>query len=274
MKLALCNEVLRDLSFEAQCAFAAEVGYDGLELAPFTLIEDPTLLDSKAAARFRAALDAEGLGCAGLHWLLSKPDGLSITSADDAMRRRTVDLMRRLVDFAAEIGAKRLVHGSPPQRMLTEGDEEDSRARAIDCWVVAGDAAAAAGVLYCIEPLSQRETAFVNTVAEAVEIVREVDSPGLGTMVDASATARDGGDVVAVIDEWMPQGMIGHVHLNDPNRRGPGEGALRFAPVLSALKRHGYTGWASVEPFDYRPDGLACGARAVGYLRGLEETLT
>ena len=216
-------------------------------------------------------MEAEGLGCSGLHWLLVGPEDLSITSEDAGVRRRTTDYMRRLVDFTAALGADRLIHGSPQQRVVPQRQEAEARARAVECWAAAGEAAETAGVLYCIEPLSRRETRLVNTVAEAVEILEEVGSPGLGTMVDASATGRDGGDVVAVIEDWYPRGRIAHVHLNDPNRRGPGEGEMRFAPILAALDRLGYAGWAAVEPFDYRPEGTACAARAAGYLRGLQE---
>jgi sugar phosphate isomerase/epimerase len=59
------------------------------------------------------------------------------------------------------------------------------------------------------------------------------------------------------------------VQLNDPNRRGPGEGALEFAPILKALVDNGFRGMPAVEPFEYVPDGLACAARAIGYLQGL-----
>jgi sugar phosphate isomerase/epimerase len=41
--------------------------------------------------------------------------------------------------------------------------------------------------------------------------------------------------------------------------------------VLAALERHAYAGWVAVEPFEYLPDGPACAARAIGYLRGLME---
>src|SRR6187399_709528 len=82
-KISLCNEVVavgRD--FAKQCALAAQLGYDGLELAPFTLAEDPSTLGPRDAASFRDAAKAEGLAITSLHWLLVKPDGLSITSAD------------------------------------------------------------------------------------------------------------------------------------------------------------------------------------------------
>jgi sugar phosphate isomerase/epimerase len=66
--------------------------------------------------------------------------------------------------------------------------------------------------------------------------------------------------------------VIAHIHLNDPNRRAPGEGLLRVGPIMAALKRQGYAGIASVEPFVYEPDGPACAARARGYLQGLLES--
>ena len=72
---------------------------------------------------------------------------------------------------------------------------------------------------------------------------------------------------------WLPSGLIEHMHFNDPNRRGPGEGGLAFAPILSALRAGGYKGDASIEPFVYQPDGLTCAARGIGYIRGILETL-
>lgn len=274
LKLSLCNEVIRELSFEAQCAFAAAVGYRGLEIAPFTLSDQPHTLDGTAVAKLRGALQAEGLACSSLHWLLVAPEGLSITSPDAAVRARTVDVMRRLIDLAAGLEAKVLVHGSPAQRALPPGGESDARARAIDCFRAAAEAAEAAGVVYCIEPLAKRETNFINTLAEAAEIVRAIGSPALRSMVDCSAAALEEGDVAALLDRWLPGDLIAHVQVNDPNRRGPGEGALEFAPILAALKRHDYDGWVAAEPFIYRPDGPACAARAAGYLHGILEALS
>lgn len=271
MKIALCNEVLHPMPFEKQCAFAAAVGFDGMELAPFTLAADPRTLTARDAAACRNALKAEGLECCALHWLLRAPDGLSITTEDNAVRQATVEFMCQLVDFAAEVGAGVLVHGSPGQRALPEGEAAaaDARARAVECFARAGEAAAEAGVVYCIEPLATRETRFINTVAEAVEIVEKVGSDGLRTMIDTSATAFDGTDVPETIHRWLPGGMVRHIHVNDPNRRGPEEGALRFAPIIEALLDTGYEGWVSAEPFVYLPDGPACAARAAGVLRTL-----
>ena len=279
MKLALCNEVIRELDFAAQCAFAASVGYDGLEIAPFTLDSEPHLLPAKRRGALRRALADSGLVCSGLHWLLLAPGGLSITDPDDAVRGRTVEVMRRLIGLAADLGADVLVHGSPHQRRLTPGDEAGSRHRARDCFAaVAGDAERA-GLVYCVEPLSERETDYLNSLDEAATLVREIDSPALRTMIDCAATAAMRPEPASeipwpeIVDRWLPSGLIAHVQVNDSNRRGPGEGAVRFAPFLSALRRHRYRGWIATEPFVYRPDGRACAARAAGYLHGLLEAL-
>src|SRR3954469_21954588 len=118
MRFALCNEVLQPMPFEQQCKVAAALGYDGLEVAPFTLSEDPMRMSDAQAAQFRRMADDHGLQICGLHWLLVAPAGLSIVSPDAAVRDRTVAVMRRLIELCALMGGNYLVHGSPKQRSV------------------------------------------------------------------------------------------------------------------------------------------------------------
>ncbi|HEU5324162.1 MAG TPA: sugar phosphate isomerase/epimerase family protein [Methylomirabilota bacterium] len=274
-RLGLCNEVLRDMEFAAQCAYAAALGYDGLEVAPFTLGTEPHRLGAEARQALRRAAADAGLAVVGLHWLLVTPAGLTLTGPDAAARARTVDVMRRLVGLCADLGGRVLVHGSPAQRTVAAGDDPAAAlARARDALAAVAPEAEAAGVVYCLEPLARGETNFVNTVAEAAALVQAVGSPAVRTMLDTSACARaEAEPAAAVLERWLPTGLIAHVQVNDANRRGPGQGGDRFAGVLAALRRHRYAGVISVEPFEYVPDGRGCAARAIGYLRGLEESL-
>ena len=274
-RLALCNEVLAPWSFEAQCAYASRLGYRGLEVAPFTLADDPAAITDAQAARWRAMADDHGLVVSGLHWLLVAPKGLSVSSPDEAVRSRTVDFIRRLIDLCALLGGTYLVHGSPAQRNPADGQTvQDALARATDCWVAAGEHAGKAGLVYCIEPLSSDQTQVVNTIAQAMRIVESADLPGLRTMLDTSSAGRSEDEPVErLVDRWWPSGRLAHVQLNDRNRRGPGQGADRFGPILAALGRHGYDGWIAMEPFDYQPDGAGCAAHSIGYVRGLLESL-
>jgi D-psicose/D-tagatose/L-ribulose 3-epimerase len=275
MHIALCNEVLGDMSLGQQCEYAARLGYDGLEIAPFTLADAPETISTAEAARIRRTVQASGLRVTGLHWLLVKPEGLSLTDPDAAVRARTIGVMARMTALCAELGGTVLVHGSPKQRQIAPGDTHAvALARMHDGLAKVARAAADAGVIYCIEPLSRQETAMLNTVAEAAELVRAIDHPHLRTMIDCSAAGlTEADDIPALIDRWLPTGLIAHFQVNDPNRRAPGQGNMKFAPVLAALRRHGYDGTIAVEPFDYLPDGRGAAAFAVGYLRGLLEAL-
>lgn len=277
MRLALCNEVIAEgRDFAAQCALAASLGYQGLEVAPFTLdAEAPHRLSGQHCAEIRRAAGDAGLRISGLHWLLVKPTGLSITSDDPSVRATTLDVMRRLVDLCAALGGDVMVHGSPAQRRLPEQDAEFAREHAFDLLAAIAEHAQHAGVVYCIEPLATPTANFINTVEEAAAIVRLINNPAFRTMIDCSAASNmESEPLDALVERWLPTGLLAHIQVNDRNKRGPGQGADRFAPLMSALKRQHYDGWIAAEPFEYVPDGATCAARTIGYLQGLIEAQT
>ncbi|CAD7054140.1 MULTISPECIES: sugar phosphate isomerase/epimerase family protein [Pseudorhizobium] len=274
-RFTLCNEVLAALPFERQCALAAALGYDGLEIAPFTLSDNPASLTTNERANLAKIAEVEGIVITGLHWLLNVPDGLSLTSDDADTHRRTGDHMAAMVDLCADLGGKVIVHGSPKQRSLSDAaTPERARNSALSLLREAGERAGAAGVTYCIEPLSPAMTGFVTSVREALDIVDEIGEPALNTMIDTLAAW--GGEIEppdVLIRRHMGTGRIRHIHLNDDNMRAPGQGERRFAPILQALIDTGYAGFIGVEPFECYPDGATAAARAIGYLRGIAETL-
>lgn len=274
-RLALCNEVLAPWSFADQCAYASRLGYRALEVAPFTLADDPGDITDAQASRWRAIAADHGLEICGLHWLLVAPTGLSISSPEPGVRARTDALIGRLIALCGQLGGSYLVHGSPAQRNPVAGQTPaDALGRATEAWLKAGERATQAGISYCIEPLSRDQTSVVNTVAQAMQIVAAAGLPGLKTMLDTSSAGLSEEEPLdALIERWWPGGGLVHVQLNDRNRRGPGQGDDRFGPVLAALQRQGYDGWLAMEPFDYRPDGPGCAAHSIGYVRGLLETL-
>src|SRR5207302_1199677 len=99
------------------------------------------------------------------------------------------------------------------------------------------------------------------------QLVAEIGSPAVRSMLDCSAAGRTEKEPLpALIDRWLPQGVIAHVQVNDRNRQGPGQGEQRFAGVFAALRRHRYAGDVAVEPFDYLRLSLALARDA--YLAG------
>ena len=141
MKLALCNEVLGDRELADQCEYAAALGYEGLEVAPYTLDDLPHQMAADKRRDIRRTIEASGLVVSGLHWLLVIPQDLSITSADVDVRAKTRQVMCSLVTLCADLGGAVLVHGSPKQRWLSDDAADAATARS---WALEAFAQAAA----------------------------------------------------------------------------------------------------------------------------------
>jgi D-psicose/D-tagatose/L-ribulose 3-epimerase len=272
MKLAVCNEFFEGWEIERVFDYAARIGCDGVEIAPFTLAESVHDISSARRANIRRAAKTAGVEVVGLHWLLVKPDGLYINHPDRQVWQRTQDYVKALIDFCGDLGGSVMIHGSPQQRNIQEGwNADDCFARAAELFSGCADLMADREVTYCIEPLTDEETNFVTSVAEALTLVEAVGHPNFQTMVDCRAAATEAKSHTEVIAQ-AGQAMR-HVHVNDPNRRGPGFGELQFAPILKALQDLRYNGYVSVEVFDFDPDPETIAARSIGYLEGILEGL-
>src|SRR5438067_11575438 len=90
-RYAICNETFEGWDHARVCRFVAEVGYTGLELAPFTLAPRITDVTADQRRTLRRQAEDAGLTIFGLHWLLAKTEGLQITSPDEAVGRRPAD---------------------------------------------------------------------------------------------------------------------------------------------------------------------------------------
>ena len=101
---AICNEVFQGWKFHEACKKIREIGYTGIEIAPFTLSEDPATITADERRQYRAIMNSEGLLFVGLHWLMMAPKGLHVTTPDEALRRRSWDHVRNLIDLCADLG--------------------------------------------------------------------------------------------------------------------------------------------------------------------------
>jgi len=121
MKFAICNETFQDRPLEKGLEFAAECGYTGVEIAPFTISEYVTDITPGQREELRRLADGAGLEVVGVHWLLAKTEGFYLTSPEADVRKRTADYFGHLARFCADIGGKVMVLGSPKQRNLLPG---------------------------------------------------------------------------------------------------------------------------------------------------------
>ena len=276
MKLSICNELFKDWPIEKAFDYAAGLGFQAVEIAPFTLGETVDHISPARRKEIVAAAAQAGVEIAGLHWLLVQPEGLYINHPDRAVRQRTQDYLKKLINLCADLGGKILVHGSPQQRTVQEGwDVEDCWSLARETWALCGETAGECGVTYCLEALTPQETNFLVSLKDAFQMVEEIGHPNLQAMFDCRAVSFNGsGDLTGDLKAALKTGKIRHVHINDPNGRGPGFGELEFSPPLKVLSDSGFDAYLSIEVFHFDPDPRTIAARSIGYLKGIMEAQT
>lgn len=266
MRFAICNEIYQDWNLEDAFRHAAQTGYHGIELAPFTLANAVTDLTSAGRKRLRELARRNGLAIVGLHWLLVKPEGLHLNHPDPAIRRRTARYFVELVDCCADLGGRVLVLGSPKQRSLLPGvSPEQGREWTRTTLQDAVRRAEDRGVILCIEPLSPAETNFLNTAQEAIEFAQCFGSPACRIILDVKAMCAENRPIPDIIRSSWPH--FAHFHANDRNLKGPGFGDVDFRPIAAALHEVGYDGYVSVEVFDFDEGADLIARKSLEYLR-------
>jgi sugar phosphate isomerase/epimerase len=265
MKFAICQELFEGWDWDRQCRFIAETGYTGVEVAPFTLPGPPASLTRSDRDRYRSVAQGHGLEIIGLHWLLAKTQGFHLTSTDAAVRRATAAYLIELGDLCADLGGTIMVFGSPLQRNLADGmTRAQGLELATEVFRAAMPRIGARGVTICMEPLTPKETNFINTCAEAAELIARVDHPHFKLHQDVKAMLSESEAIPSLVHRFRD--LTRHFHVNDNNLLGPGMGETDFHPILRALQETRYDGWVSVEVFDYKPGAEHIARESIGCL--------
>lgn len=266
MKFAICNEMFQGWKMDDVLRYAKRLGYDAVEVAPFTLAESVDDIPQAERRRLRDQSSALGIEIAGIHWVLVSPQGLSINAPDRAVRERTANYFVSLTHYCADIGGKVMVVGSPKQRNVLDGVTfSQAWEWAVETFRPAVKMAEERGITICFEPLAPTETNFINTAAEAIRFVQEVPSPAFKIILDVKAMSSESKPIPEIIRDSA--GYFAHVHANDPNRKGPGMGELDYHPIFQALKEVGYDGYVSVEVFDFSDGPETIASRSLEYMK-------
>jgi sugar phosphate isomerase/epimerase len=272
MKFATCNEYFEGWKIEEVFHYAAGLGYQGVEIAPFTLAPSVEEIGASRRGEIRRAAESAGVEIVGLHWLLVSPEGLYLNHPDQAIRGRTGDYFKALIRFCGDLGGRVMIIGSPKQRSVQEGwDYQKTWDRTRALFAECLELAAEQGVYLCLEPLSPEQTNFVTTAAQARQMVAQLDHPHFQTMIDVCSASTEDRPVPQLLRECGPH--LYHVHANDANKRGPGFGQTDFVGVLGALDELDYRGYVSVEVFDFAPDPRTIAAGSLHYLKGIQAAL-
>ena len=277
-RFSVCNELYGETDFAAACRSIKSAGWDGIEIAPFTLMTEAVKLPAARRREIRDIVVSEGLEFVGLHWLTVGPAGLHVTTPDAAARGRSWEYVRGLVALCADLRAEGgaggvMVFGSPGQRKtaggLTTAQAEQNYIDGVRSIVADLEAA---GVTLCVEALPAAQCDVILTLDRAAEIVDTIGSPNVQTMFDAHNAIDEVEPHDALITRHWPK--IRHIHVNelDGSYPRPG-GGYDFKPILQTAKDRAFDGWVSMEVFDFTPGAERIVNESSAYLRAEIEAL-
>ena len=267
IRLGICNELFEGWDFAETCRTVKRLGYDGLEIAPFTLAPRITDLTPARRRELRTIVEDAGLATIGLHWLLARTEGFYLTTPDETTRRRTGDYLIALAEATRDLGGTLMVLGSPKQRDVLPGLTLDQATDfAAEVFERIMPAVGATGIDLCLEPLAPVETNFLNTCDQAEAVIARVGHPNLKLHMDVKAQSGEAGRTVPELIS-LHASKAGHFHAQDTNLKGPGMGNVDFGPILKALVASGYDRWVSVEVFDFSPGAEETASRSIACLK-------
>lgn len=263
---SICNEVYETRPFAETCRSVRAAGYTGIEIAPFTLAEDPTTIPAAKRAEYRATMRSEGLEFVGLHWLLVSPKGLHVTTPDRALREKSWAFVHGLADLCADLGPGGvMVFGSPKQRASTGGlSSAEATKHLTEGLAGLAPHALERGVTVLVEALPYQDSDVVTSLDQAARIVREIGSEAVRTMFDCHNAVNETEPHATVVDRHFD--LIRHVHVNEMDGRHPGTGNYDYKPLLEVLARRGYRGRVSLEVFDFSAGADTIAAASLRYL--------
>jgi D-psicose/D-tagatose/L-ribulose 3-epimerase len=229
-------------------------GMDFCEL----LVPEPDELDPAAAGA--AARDA------GLFVALAARVNVQRDLASDDPRAHGAGIayLRRCVDVAVAMGATIVggpLYGTPlvfagrAPAPIGEPQRQARVERVVRGLREAGAHAAASGVMLAVEPLNRFETDFCNTARQAVDLVRHVDSPGVGIMLDTFHMNMEEDDLPLAIRQASAH--LVHFQANENHRGFLGTGHIDWQAICRTLAEVAYAGPITLEPFRRTDDRLS-----------------
>lgn len=240
MKLSISNIAWGKEQDEAVYRMMREHGFSGLEIAPTRIFEDnPYDRLVEAGLWSRQLGEREGLCISSMQSIWFGRGEKLFGSRQE--REALLDYTKRAIDFAAAVHCGNLVFGCPRNRVVPEGG---SSAPAAGFFRELGEYAYERHTVLAVEanpPIYQ--TNYINTTAQALELVSEVDSKGFMVNLDVGTMLENGETACLLRGKTR---YISHIHISEPGLRAVEQRALH-EELAAVLRGEDYQGFVSVE---------------------------
>ena len=183
------------------------MGYDIIEIA----VEDKNIIDWQFIKEVAKDLDLK-IAISGAFG----PER-DISSTNPAYRKLgkeyIIDCIRIAEDVESPIFGGPVYSAVGKTRIVSEEQKKQERTWCVETLIEVGKIAEDNGVVVGLEPLNRFETDMINTVDQALEIVREVGSPNLKIVLDTFHSNIEEKDIPASVRK-IGKDLLCHVQGN------------------------------------------------------------
>ena len=236
------------------------LGYEGIEL----MTKRPTNLDCQALRRLLAE-NRLALACLCTGHVFGE-DHLGLVTPELSIDPLALERLREFIDLAGCLGPGTLVNIGRSRGLGDPDRKEATRQVAAEAIQYLSDYARPLQVRIILEPINRKEARYIHSTQDGVELVRQVNRPNFGLMLDTYHMYLEDADMIASLYEAAP--YCWHLHISDSNRCYPGSGVIHFDQVIAALNHVGFNGFIGTEIQPW-PDADSAARFSIEYLRKL-----
>jgi sugar phosphate isomerase/epimerase len=240
----------------------AELGYDGIELALFDKANIEVDKVKRLLVQYQLKLPVISTG------QVFTMRQAWFTHPDPEIRRKAVQIVKGLIEVAAEFGAA--VNISRVRGYIHEGDSyHEAIHRLTGCLDELCAYAAKFDLNLVLEQMNRYETNYFHSVAEVGEYIKGAQIPNLKIHADLFHMNIEDVGLTETIKKY--QAILGYIHFADSNRLAPGLGNIDFAAIMKILDEVGYQGWIGLE-VSPKPDPYCAAKQSIEFLRKVERS--
>ncbi len=244
--LAVSNIAWANEEEQAVAEKLRELGITKVEIAPTKRWEDPAKATLEQVQEYVEWWKQYGIEIVAFQSMLFARPDLKLFESD-ALRDEAVEYMTEFFRLAGDMGARRLVFGSPKNRQRGEMAVEVADEIAVDFFGKLGDVALNHNTMLCIEPNApQYNCDYITNASEGEALVRRIKSHGIGLHLDTACMALAGDDIGEAIRNSAD--ILEHFHVSAPMLdRVYDRDDVDYRAAAAALKEINYDKVISIE---------------------------
>lgn len=264
MKISISNIAWASSPLQNYLRLIKQLGCNGIELAPSLIWNEPIMSSKEERKNIKSKIQSFDLEIVGFHALLFTRKDLKLFYSQES-RKDTKNYLRRLLELCSDLGGKQIIFGSPANRKIYNRKYRDCLDQSVEDFYSLAEHARANNVIICIEPLSRKETEFIQSTQEGIELVKRINHPNFKLHIDTKSIFNNKEDVNSIIPNC--ENLLQHVHVGDVELKEPGTINYNHKKIGQALRNINYNNYVSIEMRENKDDVEGSIKRSINYVK-------